>query len=290
MVWSQLCLCLAVTQLLCDEAGSCWTEMCKWGGGDTRGETKWAKLQIPWWQDRAAGIWQRGRDINAWGQCHNLGGTGMMLCASFLHWHIPECFWCCLKTCRDHLSLYQPPPSHSCLCWQRDHYDILDSEHWLRTVLCLYHRFWCSPDYVCVSVGGRSFAPAANLTNVSWYDDYFLKCLILIEVCACMLSCFSRVQCFAILWTVAARLLCPWSSPGKNTRAVCHALLQGLFATQESNACLLQCWQILYYWATREAPTEVQLSYNIVLVLGVQHSYWVTHTHTHISFSDSFPI
>lgn len=173
MFWTQLCTCLAVTQLLSDEAGSCWTEMWKWGGGDTRGETKWAKLQIPWWQDRAAGIWQQGRDKKAWGQCHNLGGTGMLLCVSFLHWHMPECFWCCLKMCRDYLSLCQPPPSHSCLCWQWGHYEILDSEHWLWTVLGLYHRLWCSPDYVCVSVGGRSFASAANLTNVSWYEDYF---------------------------------------------------------------------------------------------------------------------
>ena len=143
----------------------------------------------------------------------------------------------------------------------------------------------------CAAVHGvtKSWTRLNNNTCFTGVS-HFRKCLILIEVCACMLSCFSRVQCFAILWTVAARLLCPWSSPGKNTRAVCHALLQGLFATQESNACLLQCWQILYYWATREAPTEVQLSYNIVLVLGVQHSYWVTHTHTHISFSDSFPI
>ena len=26
-------------------------------------------------------------------------------------------------------------------------------------------------------------------------------------------------------------LLCPWNSPGKNTGAICHALLQGIFLT-----------------------------------------------------------
>ena len=36
-----------------------------------------------------------------------------------------------------------------------------------------------------------------------------------------------------------ARLLCPWDSPGKNTGVGCHALLQGIFPTQESNPCLL---------------------------------------------------
>ena len=34
------------------------------------------------------------------------------------------------------------------------------------------------------------------------------------------------------------RLLCPWDSPGKNTGVGCHAL-QGIFATQGLNPCLL---------------------------------------------------
>ena len=45
-------------------------------------------------------------------------------------------------------------------------------------------------------------------------------------------------------------------SPGRNTGVGCHALLQGIFSTQESNPhllCLLYCRQILYRWATGEA-------------------------------------
>ena len=45
------------------------------------------------------------------------------------------------------------------------------------------------------------------------------------------------------------RLLCPRDSPGKNTRVGCHAILQGIFPTQESNLCLLYLLhrrQILY--------------------------------------------
>ena len=34
-------------------------------------------------------------------------------------------------------------------------------------------------------------------------------------------------------------LLCPWDSPGKNTGAGCHALLQGIFWTQGLNLSLL---------------------------------------------------
>ena len=34
------------------------------------------------------------------------------------------------------------------------------------------------------------------------------------------------------------RLLCPWHSPGKNTGAGCHFLLQGIFPTQGPNIAL----------------------------------------------------
>ena len=49
------------------------------------------------------------------------------------------------------------------------------------------------------------------------------------------------------------RLLCLLHSPRKNTGEGCHALLQRIFPTQESNPCLLcllHCRQILYPWAT----------------------------------------
>ena len=43
-----------------------------------------------------------------------------------------------------------------------------------------------------------------------------------------------------------ARLLCPWTSPGKNTGVGCHALLQGIFLTQGLNLGLPHWRQILY--------------------------------------------
>ena len=52
------------------------------------------------------------------------------------------------------------------------------------------------------------------------------------------------------LW--AARLLCPWDSPGKNTGVDCHCLIQRIFLTQESNLGLLHCRQILYHLSYRE--------------------------------------
>ena len=52
-------------------------------------------------------------------------------------------------------------------------------------------------------------------------------------------SCFSFVWFCATPWAVPTRLLCPWDSPGKNTRGRCHTLLQGIFSTQGSNLWLL---------------------------------------------------
>ena len=44
-----------------------------------------------------------------------------------------------------------------------------------------------------------------------------------------------------------ARLLCPWNSPGKNTREGSHSLLQGIFLIQCSTLGLPLCKQILYH-------------------------------------------
>ena len=46
----------------------------------------------------------------------------------------------------------------------------------------------------------------------------------------------------------------PWNSLGKNTGVCSHFLLQGICLTQGLNLSLLHCRQILYLWATREAP------------------------------------
>ena len=43
------------------------------------------------------------------------------------------------------------------------------------------------------------------------------------------------VQLFVTPWAVAARLVCPWDFPGKNTGVGCHFLLQRIFLTQGLN-------------------------------------------------------
>ena len=46
------------------------------------------------------------------------------------------------------------------------------------------------------------------------------------------------------------RLLCPWDSPGKNSRGGCHVLLQGIFPTQGLNPHLLR----LLHWQAGSLP------------------------------------
>ena len=59
---------------------------------------------------------------------------------------------------------------------------------------------------------------------------------------------------FATSWIVACQ-----DSPGKNTGVGCHALLQGILATQGSNPVLLHCGWILYCLSHQGSPRQVVL-------------------------------
>ena len=50
---------------------------------------------------------------------------------------------------------------------------------------------------------------------------------VMIPVAAQVLSQVNRLWLSTTPWTVAARLLCPWDSPGKNPGVGCHGFLQG---------------------------------------------------------------
>ena len=51
-----------------------------------------------------------------------------------------------------------------------------------------------------------------------------------------------------------ARLLCPWNSPGKNTRMGSHSFLQEIFLTQGSNPGFLYHRQIFFFFLPSETP------------------------------------
>ena len=67
------------------------------------------------------------------------------------------------------------------------------------------------------------------------------------QMCA---ESFGGVQFFATPQAVALLALCPWDSLGKNNRASCHHLLQGIFLTQGLSPRLLH----LLHWWTGSSP------------------------------------
>ena len=60
-------------------------------------------------------------------------------------------------------------------------------------------------------------------------------------------TCYHSVLSNSLRPHELSRLLCPWSSQGKDARAGCHSLLQGIFLTQGLNLGFLHCRWILYH-------------------------------------------
>ena len=73
----------------------------------------------------------------------------------------------------------------------------------------------------------------------------------LVDLCACMLSLFSRVQLGVTYGLQPTRLLCPWDSPGKSTGVGYHALLQEI--SQSRNWIYISC---VSYFAAGSLPIE----------------------------------
>jgi len=78
--------------------------------------------------------------------------------------------------------------------------------------------------------------------HIVWLSE--LKHFVLLELSVCLfihpiLSCFSHVWLCVTLWTIVCQAPLSMGLSSKNTRMGCHALLQGIFPTQELNPCLL---------------------------------------------------
>ena len=81
-------------------------------------------------------------------------------------------------------------------------------------------------------------------------------------VCVCV-SCSVMSDSLQPHRLQPTRLLCPWNSPGKNTRLGTHSLLQGILPTQGSSPGLPHCRQILHHlratWEALHCRRECQL-------------------------------
>ena len=122
--------------------------------------------------------------------------------------------------------------------------------------------------WVCLREGRRM--RVSCLTNLSWLDPFgfglaFSQALVQARIPASLLvsGCVPAVclvtQSCLTLWLCRlqpTRLLCPWDSPGKNTKVGSHSFLQGLFLIQGSNLGLLHCRWILYHLSYQGSPAS----------------------------------
>ena len=77
---------------------------------------------------------------------------------------------------------------------------------------------------------------------------------VLRRACLCP-NCFSCLSLFATPWTVVHQAPLSMGSSRQEYWSVLPCLPPGSLPAQGSNSGLLQCRQILYHWATWEAPT-----------------------------------
>ena len=87
---------------------------------------------------------------------------------------------------------------------------------------------------------GLAISLPRNLAHEKWKHIHIYEL-----VCEC--SCVCSLSHFSSIWHCSSPgSSCPWDSLGKNTGVGCHAVLQGIFPTQELNLWLLLCRWILY--------------------------------------------
>ena len=87
--------------------------------------------------------------------------------------------------------------------------------------------------YCLKSIPSKSF-PKTVMLNDSSDRDFLLKNMSPEHACV-HVSCFVMSDSLRPYGLQPTRLLCPQTSPGKNTGVSCHSLLQGSFLTRGSN-------------------------------------------------------
>ena len=127
---------------------------------------------------------------------------------------------------------------------------VIDREAWSAAVHGVAKSRTQLSDWTELKTSGWNLCnciPTIVPTNVFSIVAYFISNSTHKPLCWALLSC-SVVSCSPSGSSVHG------DSPGKNTGVDCHALLQGIFLTQESNWGLLHCKQILYQLSYQGCP------------------------------------
>ena len=89
-----------------------------------------------------------------------------------------------------------------------------------------------------------------------------------------VIQLLSHVQLLGPHGLQPPRLLSPWDSPGENTGAGSHSLLQGIFLTQGSNPGLQHCRWTLCRLTTGEASNVLKLDCGDDCCVNVLKPLW----------------
>ena len=92
---------------------------------------------------------------------------------------------------------------------------------------------WAGPSFLCFYNGGEYELPLPYLLHKGVARPMSPLQYLRRKVVCCLVAQSCLTLCGP------TRLLCPWTSPGKNTGVSCHALLRGIFLTQGLN--LVSC-------------------------------------------------
>ena len=200
-----------------------------WPGGECSQQTQGSQAGCSSWADSAL----KGNVVTAGDTvgCHNSGRQGEGGC----FWHLGPVMLLTNLQCKGQ----PPPPQQRTLQSQRQQ-----------------HRGWemlPQINHIPVATSRNPNHPIWNKYLPSlWPSSYPVTQVFLSCVCVCMCVCVCVISCSVVSNSLRphglqpARFLCPWDSPGKNTKAGSHSLLQGIFPTQGSNLGLLHGSRILY--------------------------------------------
>ena len=111
-------------------------------------------------------------------------------------------------------------------------------------------------DEECVCVNFTCTEALTKKPQLKWTHS------ILRPVCACVLVaqlCLT-VRCSGL---ELSRLLCPWSSPGKNTGVGSQSFFQRIFLTQGSNPGVQHCRQVLFHLSHQGRPTMTHQQHHL---------------------------
>ena len=109
--------------------------------------------------------------------------------------------------------------------------------------------FWLAILYMYIlnKIKGKVGFFSKHCEKVQQRFKFFFTILTVKSVILFVL-CVLNYSVMLTLWLQGLQpnsLLCPWGFPGKNARAGCYLLLQGIFLSPRLNPCLLHCRQSL---------------------------------------------